>query len=331
MASFTQRNKADWEELEAYLLRCRRSVKRLTSEELLRVETLYRRVTVQLAQVSSRTRDQKLRQYLNQLSARAHAVLYLPPRQSVLSGFLDVMAVGFARAIARHWKSHLASLLLLVGGVLLGYFASMNDRAAAYALLQPRETRTPGATTEQLLSHLRYGRDQGGDDKFLFASFLFQNNFKVGLLAMASGVLAAIPTVFLMLYNGMMLGAFIAVHHMKGIYAEVWAWLLPHGVTELGAIVLCGGLGMAVGYAMIHPGGVPRMIRLRELGSDLGITACGIGGMLLFAAVIESYLRQSHLGTQSRLLFAAATFVFWCLYIGWGFYAERRLQQVPAA
>lgn len=324
MESFTHRNQPDWDELETYLKRSSRSVQSLHPDELLRMEMLYRRVTVQLAQVTSRTRDQRLKLYLNQLSSRAHAVIYLPPRQSIFKGCFAFLLVGFARVIARHKWAHTISLLLLVAGALLGYFASMNDRVAAYALLPASEIRTPGATRDQLLEVLRGGRDDGAGFKGFFASFLFQHNFRVGLLAMASGILLAIPTTFLMLFNGMLLGAFVAVHHMKGINAEVWAWLLPHGVTELGAIVLCGGMGMVLGHAVLHPKGVPRMTRLREVGRDVGLTAIGIGGMLFFAAIIESFLRQSDMTTPQRLWFATGTLVFWALYICRGVNAERR-------
>ena len=61
------------------------------------------------------------------------------------------------------------------------------------------DPRQPGASAEQLTSHLRQGRDDASGMKFLLSSFLFQNNLKVGLLAMAAGLLAGVPTVFLMI------------------------------------------------------------------------------------------------------------------------------------
>lgn len=331
MGSFTTRNKQDWEELESLLALAEKKLRKLTAEEVIQLETLYRRVTVQLAQVATRTRDRSLYEYLNQLSSRAHAVIYLPPRRSMFAGMVEFITTGFPRAIARQWKPHLLSLLLLLGGVVLGYVASMNDRAAAYALLPRQEIRTPGATREQLIEVLRSGREEGQGYKFMFASFLFQHNFRVGLLAMAAGILAGVPTVFLMLYNGMMLGAFVAVHHMKSITWEMWAWLLPHGITELGAIVLCGGMGLALGHAVIRPRGLSRLERLQVVGQDVARTGLGIGVMLVAAAIIESYVRQSYWSTETRLIFASGTLVFWVIYITWGALAEKRSQEISAA
>jgi uncharacterized membrane protein SpoIIM required for sporulation len=231
---------------------------------------------------------------------------------------------GFARQIARCWRYHAVSAILLIGGGCLAYFAAMNDPLAAYALLPPGDSRLPGSTQEQLLDVLRSGRDTGSGHKFLFASFLFSHNLKVGILAMGTGVLAAIPTALLMVYNGMLLGAFTAIHHDAGIYTEFWAWILPHGITELGAIILCGGLGLRLGKGVISPGLITRAESLRRAGIEAGTTCIGVGGMLVLAAGIESYLRQSHLSTTARLWFATGTAIFWILFIAHGVVRERQ-------
>ena len=54
----------------------------------------------------------------------------------------------------------------------------------------------------------------------------------------------------------------------------------------------------------------------------------GAGSMLVLAAILESYLRQSHLSTQARLAFAAGSAIFWALVLLYGFVFERRSEQV---
>ena len=324
MSSFIARHKPEWEELELLVRRGRRSMRRLSPQELSRLDVLYRRTTIHLARVATRTTDRQLVGYLNDLTARAHSLIYLPPRQPIFTGTLQFLFEGFARCIARHWKLHTVSAALLMGGALVAYVICVNDVMAAYALSMPNDPRQPGASREQLEAVLRGGRDSEGGEKFVFASFLFQNNLKVGLLSMASGVLGGVPTILLMLYNGMILGSFIAVHYQAGITWEMWAWLLPHGVTELGAIILCGGVGLVLGRSIVRPGELSRTDSLRIGGREAARTAVGVALMLIAAAIIESYVRQSHLSTNQRLAFAAATGLFWALYIGWGFFRERK-------
>jgi uncharacterized membrane protein SpoIIM required for sporulation len=323
MSNYISKHKPEWEELQELVTLARKSMKNMKPEELARMDVLYRQTTVHLAQVASRTKDIALLNYLNDLTAAAHSVIYLPPRRAATQTALMFVTDGFARAVARTWMYHAASGALMIFGALLAYFAVWNDPLAAYAIMPAMEVRLPGSTQEQLLDALRHGRGMQSGDKFIFASFLFSHNFKVGLATLALGVLAAVPSIILIVYNGMIVGAFTAIHHNAGIYAEYWAWILPHGVTELSAIVLCGGIGLQLGRSVVCPGMHNRAESLRLAGLDAMRISLGVGAMLVFAAIIESYLRQSHLPMWGRYLFAAGTFVLWSLYFFRGWLLER--------
>jgi uncharacterized membrane protein SpoIIM required for sporulation len=323
MTDYVSRHRREWQELEGLVKRARRSVTRLTPTELNRLDVLYRKTAVQLAQVGTRTRDMGLIRYLNDLTAAAHSIVYLPPRGASGRRVGCFLATGFARAVARTLPYHAVSALLLVLGGCLAYLAVRQDPVAAYALLPAGEFRQPGMTSEQLSRILGHGRDMPRGVKFVFASFLFGHNLKVGLLALATGVLAGLPTIILLVYNGMVLGALTSVYHLSGIHAAYWAWILPHGVTELTAIVLCGGAGLLLGRVVLAPGLRTREESLRLAGREVARICLGVAGMLLFAAVVESYLRQSHLPTWARFAFAGATFVFWAAYFTRGVMAER--------
>ncbi len=168
MSDFLTRNKPEWQELEALVAQARKRIGRMTPAELARLDMLYRRTTVHLAQVATRTRDMPLIEYLNNLTAAAHSVIYLPPAKSTLAMLADhglssrFVIEGFARSIARTWRYHAASAVLLLGGAVVAYFAASSDTLAAYApLSMPGDSRLPGSTTEQLRTFLKSGREQG--------------------------------------------------------------------------------------------------------------------------------------------------------------------------
>jgi uncharacterized membrane protein SpoIIM required for sporulation len=330
MSTFVARYKKDWDELEDLVRRARGWWGSLSAEERERLDELYRRTTIHLARVTTRVEDEHLLDYLNNLTAAAHSIIYLPPRESIAHKTGSFVWQGFARVIARHWREHLISALLLIAGALIGYAAASSDPLLAHALWPSVDERQPGSTPEQLVSHLRYGREESGGAKFLFASFLFQHNLKVGILAMATGILAAVPTVVLMILNGMLLGVFVAIHHQAGIRAEMWAWILPHGITEIGAIILCGGIGLMLGKAVVRPGAMSRSESLLYAGREAALMCAGVAGMLVLAAAIESFIRQSHWSTEARLIFASATAVFWAAYVAHGFFLERRSRRVSS-
>jgi uncharacterized membrane protein SpoIIM required for sporulation len=323
MTDYIAKHKPEWTELEALVMRARRSLRGMSPEDLQRLDTLYRRSAIHLAQVSTRTRDATLLRYLNDLVASAHSLIYVAPRHRLFSGVGAFVVEGFGRAVARTWRFHLAAAALIVLGAVLAYVAARQDPAACYALLPAAEVRQLGAGRDRLEEDLRSGRDMSGGKKFIFVSFLFGHNLKVGVMAMATGALAAVPCVLLLVYNGMILGAFTAVHHASGIYGEYWAWILPHGVTELPAIALCGGVGLSLGYAVICPGRRSRAESLRDSGIEAARICLGVAGMLVLAAVVESYLRQSHLPTGWRFVFAGVVALFWTAYFAHGFARER--------
>lgn len=329
MADYLARNRKDWEELESLVMRARRWVGDLAPEDLGRLDALYRRTVVHLAQASSRTTDKALIQYLNDLTAAAHSVIYLPPRRRFPAKVGRFLAQDFGRCVARTWRYHTIAAALIALGAVLGYYVSMTDLTAAYAILPAGEMRLAGATREQLEEILRSGRDKGSGVKFLFSSMLFTNNLRVGLLSLATGILAAIPTVILLIFNGMILGAMTAVHHQAGIYGEWWAWILPHGVTELTAIALCGGVGLMIGRAVISPGLRSRGESLRRAGGESLRVVGGVAVMLVLAAIIESYVRQSDWSSAPRFALAALTAVFWIGYFALGALLEAKARREP--
>jgi len=328
MSSFTARHRPEWEELESLVRRARRWTGSLSADDRERLDQLYRRTTVHLARVATRSTDQVLIDYLNHLTAAAHSIIYLPPRQSIAGRIGQFAVDDFPRAIARNWRAHTLSAVLLIAGALIGYFASMADPVLCHALWPSSDPRQPGASAEQLVSHLRHGREDSSGMKFLMSSFLFQHNLTVAVLAMGTGMLAAVPTVFLMIFNGMILGVFVAIHHQAGIDAEMWAWILPHGVTELGAITLCGGVGLMLGQAVVSPGTLSRTQSLLNAGREAATICIGAAVMLLAAGFIEGYIRQTNWTSAQRLLFAGSTAVFWIAYIVLGLVRSRDVKIV---
>ncbi len=325
MQDLVTRHEAEWRELERLIARARRRKRSLGTEELSRLDQLYRRATVHLARARTRGLDAQVVLYLNSLTAQAHSLIYVTPRRSILGGLIGFVVVGFARCVVRLGRFHLVAAAIFLTSAVFGYCISQHDVRAAYALSMPGEVRLPGSTPDQLRDVLRHGRDSGHGEHFLFASFLFQNNLRVGILAMATGVLAGVPTILILISNGLVLGQFASVHaRSPELMLEMWAWILPHGVPELSAIVLAGGAGLALGNSILRPGLLTRTESLRRAGLEAARTAGGVLGLLLIAAIIESYVRQSHLTTSTRLWFAGGSLLFWTLYFANGWLHERR-------
>jgi uncharacterized membrane protein SpoIIM required for sporulation len=84
------------------------------------------------------------------------------------------------------------------------------------------------------------------------------------------------------------------------------AWILPHGVPELTAICLCAAAGLALGAAVAAPGRRGVSAALREAAAPATALFLSSIPMFLLAAAIESFVRESALGTPARTAVACA-------------------------
>ena len=84
-----------------------------------------------------------------------------------------------------------------------------------------RGPRSASSTAElaQTLFDPQHGRALG-----FFASFLFTHNAQIAILAFALGFACCLPAAFLMFYNGLMLGAFLAIFSTHGLLMPFGGW-----------------------------------------------------------------------------------------------------------
>ena len=202
-------------------------------------------------------------------------------------------------------------------GVAAGWVLCAGDAERYYAFVGEglAQGRDPGASTAYLRDGL-YGAGHDDGELAEFATFLFTHNAQVGILAFCLGLLAGLPTFLLLLVTGLMMGAFGWLYGSRGLGVDLWGWLLPHGITEIGAVVLCGAGGFLVAHAMVFPGELSRVDNLARRGREAGVLVIGAVCMLLVAGLIEGIFRQTVLDRGARYALALATTVGWGAYFG---------------
>lgn len=212
------------------------------------------------------------------------------------------------------WRETLVAGGLGLLGVLAGYLLTMRSPDWFFSFVGDglAEGRGPGAS-RAALSHTLYGT--GASDGLTFmASFLFTHNAGIALLAFALGFACGLPTAALMLYNGLMLGAFFAVFVAHGLGFEFGGWVFIHGVTELFAIILAGAAGFRIGWVFAFPGNQSRTVALQEAGRQAALVMAGVVVMLACAGLLEGYGRQLIFNTLARYGVALTTALFWGFY-----------------
>jgi uncharacterized membrane protein SpoIIM required for sporulation len=316
-SEFRRGREESWRELEALVGRAeRRGVRALSAEELQRLPLLYRSTLSSLSVARSIALDRNLLLYLENLTMRSFLSVY-GPRIKVLEGVADFFRHGFPTAVRSVRWHFVVALVALLVGVVAGFGLTMVDEAWFTALIPSSLAggRGPSSTRESLLDDEIFHPWPGIAESFVaMSNALFEHNTLVGILTFSLGVAAGVPTILLLVYQGLGFGAFLALHYNRGLLLDVVGWVSIHGVTEFGAILLCGAAGLAVADRILFPGRYGRVENLALNGRVAAQVA--IGAVLLFfvAGILEGGFRQLVASTPLRLAIGAATGAAWIYY-----------------
>lgn len=311
---FRREREATWRELEDLIARADKGgLRSLSAAELARMPHLYRSTLASLAVARSISLDQALIRYLENLIGRAYFVAY-GSRAPLLAQLREFLTHSWPEAVRRRWRALALAVLVTALGTITAYVLTRGDMDYYYSFIgDMAQGRTPASSTASLEAGLY---DESGVTSALgtFAASLFSHNSSVGILCFALGFVIGIPTAFLLFFNGLFLGAFVALYTSRGLGWDVWGWLLPHGVTELGAVILCGAAGFTIAGAIAFPGARSRVDNLREHGKDAARIVAGSVIMLFFAGLIEGIFRQTVTVIEIRYTVAIATAAWWTYY-----------------
>ncbi|MCU0623247.1 MAG: stage II sporulation protein M [Gemmatimonadaceae bacterium] len=247
----------------------------------------YRDIAADLARLRTATRGAVADDvfYLNRLVASAHNLLYRR-RELPVRAAGRFVALGLPATMRRHGRLIAVSALLLFGPALIAASSVVDDESVAAALVPPHMLDRAEDGVRRAAAGEGYI-----DDPQLFrpvmAGGIIANNVQVALAAFASGMLAGVPTILLLVNNGVSLGAVAGLYVVKGIGPLLLAFVAPHGVLELFAICVAGAAGLLLGGALLVPGARTRRQAFREDGVEAVTLFTAAALLLLGAGLLE--------------------------------------------
>jgi uncharacterized membrane protein SpoIIM required for sporulation len=311
---FRAAHEADWQRLDRLVaLIEKRSVRSLDDDDLLALPILYRSALSSLSVARETSLDRALIAYLEQLCTRAYFQIYGVPGTAwkAIAGFFTH---SWPDAVRSLWRETIAAALLTLAGVIAAYLAVRYDPSWFYSIIPGAlaEGRDPSASAQALRQVLYHGSDK--DPLATFATFLFTHNAQISLFAFALGFAFALPTALLLIYNGMSLGALLAIYAAKGLTWPFLGWIAIHGTTELFAITLAGAAGFRIGLAIAFPGRIARMDAAVGAGRTAGTAMAGVVLMLMVAGLLEGIGRQTVQVDWQRYAIGGAMLTGWLTY-----------------
>lgn len=306
--TFIRRHKPAWAELEGLLGQLGRRKARPDAAQLDRFAELYRSASANLAYLQTHAPASEAALLLGDLVSRAHNQLYAGGAAG-RSKPLEFLLWGFPLLLKRRLPFIALAGALLLLGMLLGYLAVRDNSAAVHSLL-------PAGMADRI-DPARTADDRGDINSAIVSAEIMTNNIRVAVLAFLSGVTLGLFTIYLMAFNGMLVGGLAAVFAQAGYTYTFWAYILPHGVIELAAIFIAGGSGFYMGYKFFVPGELPRGIVFVQAAKESALLLLGTIPLFVIAGLIEGYITPASLPLELKYGVAGLTlaaFAAYCVY-----------------
>jgi uncharacterized membrane protein SpoIIM required for sporulation len=283
-----------WGELETLVRAARNRPARLGADGVRRLGTLYREAAADLAIARRAYPGTPVVARLEELVRRARDLVYTTG--SAGGTLREFVSHGYWRRVReRPLLLVCAIVLFFVPAFLAGYWA-WRDPGAASGLVPGQfqsvtEPRTPG-------QDLGLSVDEQAD----MSAQIFTNNIRVTMLAFAGGMLFGLGTVFMLLYNGVVLGAVAGLAIGAGNGRPFFELVTAHGVLELSCIAVGGLAGLRLASGIVDPGNRPRSVALREEARAAVELVLGTAAWLVVAGLVEGFVTPAGTGLTTVLV-----------------------------
>lgn len=286
---FQELHEAEWTELETLLDALTGNAKATVRRDEVsgaRLAALYRHVCEHLALARSRSYPTYLIDRLEDLTSRAHQLIY-QQREFGLGRLRKLINVDFPAAVRAHrWYVAAAAATFLLPTILVGLLVYSRPEmilsvVSSDTVSQFEQMYSP--TAESI------GRTREASTDWMMFGYYIRNNVSVAFQCFAGGLFAGLGTLFFLAWNGAFAGALAGYLTVRGFSSTFYSFVVTHSAFELTAIVLAGAAGLRLGHALLSPGRLTRRQSLVQASRESIVLVYGVTCMLLVAAALEAF------------------------------------------
>lgn len=247
--------------------------------------------------------------YLNGIAATLHQAIYKNKKEDV-NRFAVFWKYELPMLFFQYRRQLLYAFILFVVFCAIGVVSAKYDDTFVRLILGNEYVNM---TNDNIAKGNPFGVYK---DKNEFKMFfrIFTNNAWVTLVMVVSGALFAVGPVFMLLRNGIMLGAFQYFFFSKGLGIPSILVIWIHGTLEILTIIVAGGAGLVLGHGLLFPRTYTRTVAFINSAKDAAKIALGIIPIILLAAVFESFVTrytEMPIFLSLTILIGSLSFMVW--------------------
>ena len=298
-----------WKRQDALLRQVeKKGIKSLRSDDIRELASLYRSVAADLARARTQKAGNIIIHNLQVLTTRGYNQIYQGSRRQEWQALVDFYRWGLPAVVQQNaGYIALATSLFLLGAIVAWWYAWQDP--TFISLIVPENLIRKVRDEHQLWMGSIVGVEP------LASSSIMMNNLSVSFGAVAGGITAGIYTVFLLVFNGLSIGAVATLVGQNNLAYPFWAFVFPHGSLELPAIFFAGGAGLLIARAILFPGKYRRVDALKLYGNRAVQLVFGVVPMLVIAGTIEGFFSPSPLVPEPlKYLAGVGLFAFLVMY-----------------
>lgn len=298
-----------WKRQDALLRQVeKKGIKSLRSDDIRELASLYRSVAADLARARTQKAGNIIIHNLQVLTTRGYNQIYQGSRRQEWQALVDFYRWGLPSVVQQNaGYIALATSLFLLGAIIAWWYAWQDP--TFISLIVPENLIRKVRDEHQLWMGSIVGVEP------LASTSIMMNNLSVSFGAVAGGITAGIYTVFLLVFNGLSIGAVATLVGQNNLAYPFWAFVFPHGSLELPAIFFAGGAGLLIARAILFPGKYRRVDALKLYGNRAVQLVFGVVPMLVIAGTIEGFFSPSPLVPEPlKYLAGVGLFAFLVMY-----------------
>jgi uncharacterized membrane protein SpoIIM required for sporulation len=310
---FIKSNSNIWRELQDLSVIIKKNgIKSLSSKDVNRFLHVFRLCSHDLAYARTHYAESSVVEYLNSLISDCHSYVYAVKKISPWQ-VVTYITYGFPKRLKEYRWYVLCSFGIFAFGLVLSLLMTLYNGDNASMFLP-----------QTIIDSAKSGKSGGGQwNSPLMSSYIMVNNITISLKAFVLGITLGLGTIYVLFFNGAILGSLTGLIYLYGSPKNYWSLILPHGIIELTAVFISGAAGLLIAKSLLLPGEYSRAHSLIAGTKKAVSLVFGVVFLLIIAGIIEGFFTPLNIPAEAKLSFAAITAVLLSVYFSIPYFVKK--------